>query len=273
MLNNILFPTDFSSVANNALTFAIDLCKKTNATLHVLHVQNIPIVDVNYPMDNYQVFIEEAENLTDENFKTLESKTLQPSQIKYKTHKTIGSFVSNAIIDFTENNNVDLIIMGTTGSSGIESVLIGSNAASVVGKSEVPVFVIPPSANSTTFKHVLYSSDYNEPEFPTLSQLKYFADLYGADIAVLHVASENDHYFDVEGSFFVKHKKELGDVQLVTVENMEITNAINQQIEARQIDLVVLAKHNRGFFDRLFHRSFSKQMTYHTTTPLLVLNK
>lgn len=273
MLNNILFPTDFSSVANNALAFAIDLCKKTSATLHVLHIQNIPIVDINYPMDNYQVFIEEAETFTDENFKALESKILLPSQIKYKTHKTIGSFVSNTIIDFTQNNNIDLIVMGTTGSSGIESVLIGSNAASVVGKSEVPVFVIPPSTTSVDFKHLLYSSDYNEPEFPTLSQLKYFADLYRADITVLHVATENDHYFDAEGSFFVKHKKDLGDVQIITVDNIEITDAINQQIEARHIDMVVLAKHNRGFFDRLFHRSFSKQMTYHTTTPLLVLNK
>jgi nucleotide-binding universal stress UspA family protein len=56
-------------------------------------------------------------------------------------------------------------------------------------------------------------------------------------------------------------------------EGESIIDSINNFIETENPDMIVMAKHNRSFFDRLFHRSLSKQMAYHTKIPLLVLNK
>lgn len=275
MLNKILFPTDFSSSANNALLFAIDLCKRTNASLHVLYVQSMPIMDASYPMDSYLPILKQIEESANANLEGLKNQKLIPSGIDFVIHQSVGNHVALEITNFAESSKMDLIVMGTKGASGIESVLIGSNAASVVSKAIIPVLVIPPSAHTTQLKNLLYASDYNEPEFPALNQLQYFAALYKANINVLHVSTESDNYFDMGNSLFTSKKNEgkLADITIINRKDMEITDAITEQIKERQIDLLVLAKHNRSFFDRLFHRSISRQMAFHTTIPLLVLHK
>lgn len=274
MITHILIPTDFSSVADNALEFAIDLCKKTGAKAHVLHVKHIPVMDATFPAETYQLYLDEIEKAASEGLAKLEANKLKPSGVNYQLHSTIG-FVNDEVQAAVHKFNIDLVVMGTTGASGLQEILIGSNAASVVGKSEVPVFVIPPSAKHAAFKHILYSTDYNEPEFPSVSRLIYFADLYQSKITVLHVKTDFDMYFNAEQNFFKRNKENISypDITIVNMEKTETTEAINKYVNEKGVDMVVLAKHNRNWFDRLFHRSLSKKMTYHTSVPLLILTK
>ncbi len=274
MITNILLPTDFSAPALNALNFAIDICNKTNAKLHVLHIKHIPVLDASFPAETYQLYLDEIEKTTSEGLQNLENDVLKKSNVKYELNTAIG-FVNDEVQAYVKNNNTDLVVMGTKGASGLQEILIGSNTASVVGKSEVPVFVIPPSAVHADFKHILYSTDYNEPEFPSVSRLVYFAELYKSKITVLHVKTDFDLYFNSERNFFVRNKSNITypDITVVNMEKTETSDAINKYVDEKGVDMVVLAKHNRSWFDRLFHRSFSKQMTYHTKVPLLVLNK
>jgi nucleotide-binding universal stress UspA family protein len=275
MINKILVPTDFSEVANNALQYAISLSLKIDAEIHLLYVKNVPLVDSSYPDTIYQSYMSEMDDYTKDRFAHLKNSTLEMSGVKYITHSAFG-FINDEIQEFTNENKIDLIILGTTGASGIQEVLIGSNAASVVAKSEVPVLVIPPMAKFEELKNILYSSDFNEPEFPALSRLAYFADLYNAEISILHVKSEFDNYFDEEHNFFVKNKDQiaLNNWKVVKIsETSSVIDSINNYVEKEHPNLLVMAKHNRNFFDRLFHHSLSKQMAYHTKIPLLVLNK
>lgn len=275
MINKILVPTDFSEVANNALNYALLLAKKINAEVSILYIKNIPLVDNSYPNVIYETYISEIDEYTTKNFDKLKSKLLNESGVKYTIQSSFG-FINDEIQEYVANNEIDLIILGTTGTSGLEEILIGSNAASVVAKSIVPVLVIPPGAQFNEIKQIVYSSDFNEPEFPSLSRLAYFADLYEAEISILHVESENDKYFDIENNFFVKNKDQiaLNNWKVISVEEKDgVMESINLFINEKHADLLVMAKHNRNFFDRIFHRSLSKQMAYHTKIPLLVLNK
>lgn len=275
MISKILVPTDFSEVANNALHYAISLANKINAELHLLYIKNIPLVDSSYPNTIYQTYMAEIDEFADKSFKKLETKILNDSGVKFKTQAAYG-FINDEIQEYTNANKIDLIILGTTGASGIQEVLIGSNAASVVAKSEIPVLVIPPSAKFEEILHIVYATDFNEPEFPAVSRLAYFAGLYNADISILHVKSEYDNYFDEEHNFFVKNKDQiaLNNWKVVKVDEKEnIIESINSYVELEHTNLLVMAKHNRNFFDKLFHRSLSKQMAFHTKIPLLVLNK
>jgi hypothetical protein len=103
----------------------------------------------------------------------------------------------------------------------------------------------------------------------------YFAELFDARVTILHVKTSYDKYFDAEHNFFVRNKSNISheDITIVNKENMEVTDAIEKQIEENHVDMLVMAKHSRSFFDRLFHRSLSKKMAYHTKIPLLVLYK
>jgi nucleotide-binding universal stress UspA family protein len=274
MITRILVPTDFSEVADNALKYAIGLALQTKASIHLLHIKNFPIMDPSFPVDALTSLIEEMDKVSAKGMEDARVKFLEPSKVTYTLEETSG-FVNDEIERSCKDHNIDLIVMGTTGASGLQELLVGSNAATTVGRSEVPVLVIPPSANFHEIKQILYASDYTEPEFPALARLIYFAELNDADITVIHVKTDFDRYFNSANNFFVKNKSHIKreNIKLIQSEKADVSDAINHHIDQNPTDMLVLAKHNRSFFDRLFHRSLSKRMAYHTKIPLLVLHK
>jgi nucleotide-binding universal stress UspA family protein len=250
------------------------MCKKTESKLHLLHVKSIPVMDASFPAETYQMILREMEESTQSGFSRIESTVLKSSGISYELHTSTG-FVNDEVISFSRVHGIDLIIMGTTGASGLQEILVGSNSASVIGRSEIPVLVVPPSSQFVVPKHMLYSSDYAEPEFPAVSRLMFLAELFDAKVTVLHITTEFDKFFDSEHNFFARNKKHIKheNITVVNKANTEVTEAIEKYITEHQVDMLVMAKHSRSFFDRLFHRSLSKKMAYHTKIPLLVLHK
>jgi nucleotide-binding universal stress UspA family protein len=274
MINNILVPTDFSKPALNALHYALGLCKKANAALHIIHINHVALVDASMPAETYQLFVNEIEESAKENFEKLENEVLKASGVNYKTHTRYG-FVGDEICRFAEEHNMDLVVMGTTGASGLAEILIGSNAATVVSKSQVPVLVVPPNTPFKDLNKIVYATDYNEPEFPAVTRLIYYAELFDCELHIIHVKTDYDRYFNSENNFFKKNKANITYPKLIFKDLPEgdVLSTINNYVNANNADLLVMAKHNRNFFDRLFHRSLSKKMAYHTTLPLLILFK
>jgi|LakMenEpi03Aug12_release.lakeMendotaPanAssembly.Ray.scaffolds.fasta_scaffold00933_11 nucleotide-binding universal stress UspA family protein len=274
MISKIVVPTDFSAPAEQALNYAIELAKKTKASITLLHINQVAMVDASMPAETYQFLVKEIEEMTKEGMDKLAKKLLIPSGIAYTTETRYG-FVSEEICEIAKKDEADLIIMGTTGASGAAEILIGSNAASVVAKSAVPVLVIPKDLNFKEYTRIVYATDYNEPEFPALMRLIYFAELFDCPLDVIHVKSDADKYFNIENNFFKKNKANITypNINYIQLEKGDIIQSINHYVEENHGDLLVMAKHNRSFFDRLFHRSLSKKMAYHTKIPLLVLVK
>lgn len=273
MISKILVPTDFSQAAENALNYAIGFAQKTQASIHLLHINQVALVDASMPAESYQMFVKEQEDFTTESFERLR-KILEEKSVNFTLSSHYG-FVADEICHHALAENADLILMGTTGSSGISEILVGSNAASVVAKSEVPVLVVPPSCSFKDPGRIVYASDYNEPETYVLRRLVYFAELFDCPLDVIHIKSESDRYFKAENNFFKRNKSEISypQLQFIELEKGEIISSINDYVDGIKADLLVMAKHNRNFFDRLFHRSLSKKMAYHTHVPLLILVK
>lgn len=274
MISTILVPTDFSDVANNALHFALKFAEKINAKIQLLHVTHIPIIDASFPADVYQNFIIEIEENAKNNFEKLKNDYLEKSNVQYEIFTEMG-FVNDEIFEFCKNHNIDLVIMGTTGASGIQEVLVGSNAAAVVGKSQIPVLIIPPSAVYKEINHIVYASDFNEPEFPAVSRLIFIAEKFDSRVSILHVKSDFDGFFNSANNFFIRNKHNISyeKWKIIKLPEGDVLDKINEFTNSEHPDLLVMAKHNRSFFDKIFHRSLSKHMAYHTKIPLLVLNK
>lgn len=274
MINAILIPTDFSEIALNALNYGVSFAKKCNAQVHIFHAKQIPVADPAFPAEAYQLYVDELAKTEKEGFADLEQKILKPSGLRYSFHSTTG-FVADEIHHYAEASNIDLIVMGTKGASGIAEMLIGTNTAALIGKSHLPVMVIPPTSTYKELTSILYATDYNEPEFPAFSRLMFITELYDAKLTIMHNKTDYDRYFNLEGNFFNRNRANFSykNLEIVNQEKKDVMASIDQWLEEHATDLVVMAKHNRGFFDRLFHRSLSKRMAYHTKIPLLVLNK
>lgn len=155
-MRNILVPIDFSPVADNALTTAVELCKEHAATLTLLHVveNRFALFSPKAGIGGAQVLprlLESAEqNL---NNKALQVKTEHDVNINVVV---ISGTPSYEITGWSMEKDVDLICIGTHGASGIRDFLIGSTAYRVIRYAHCPVLTIPGTSPWAQFRNILF---------------------------------------------------------------------------------------------------------------------
>lgn len=137
---NILIATDGSENTQRAISYGIEIAKLSGATVHALYVVNTsPIISDYWTIGKkniYEIVKSEGEEAVSEVKKIGEASGVEVKKV------VLDGYPSNAIIDFAENNNIDLIVMGTLGKTGLDKLLIGSVAEKVVRGSKVPVMVV-----------------------------------------------------------------------------------------------------------------------------------
>jgi nucleotide-binding universal stress UspA family protein len=140
----ILLPIDFSYPSDAALPYAASLAKESNAQLLILHVDELPLA---YGGEMYYGLLNPSR---DELMKMLQNiKPADPS-IPVAHHLVEGNPVG-AIVRFAKDENVDLIVIGSHGRTGIGRALMGSVAEGVVRKAHCPVLVYKqPTAGPAT---------------------------------------------------------------------------------------------------------------------------
>jgi nucleotide-binding universal stress UspA family protein len=141
----ILYCTDFSESAKAALPFAIDITKKYEATLHIVHVYQDPAhlaefeISSNIKMDWVRV----AHALGTETEKKLKEFCSEGvKEMKSYHSRMLRGRPHVEIIQYAKENAIDLIVLASHGLSGWEHVLFGSTAERVLRESPCNVLVI-----------------------------------------------------------------------------------------------------------------------------------
>ncbi len=129
----ILFPTDFSHTGDAALGLATSLARDTGATLHIVHVEEPPMVygggEMYYGMPDPN----------QDHLKEMLSKVVPTDdQVPHEHHMVTGD-PAGAITRLAEAEDVDMIIMGTHGRTGLMRLLMGSVTEAVVRRAACPV--------------------------------------------------------------------------------------------------------------------------------------
>ncbi|MCX5803779.1 MAG: universal stress protein [Proteobacteria bacterium] len=143
MFKKIVCPIDFSEFTDEILKYAVNITKKFNAELHLIHI--IPNLNYFTPYESFltpENLVAIEKNIEKEVEKDFEKVTKDIDMPLKKIVKTGVTFVE--IIDYIKEEDIDLVVMGTHGRSGIEHILIGSVAEKVVRKSPCPVLTIRP---------------------------------------------------------------------------------------------------------------------------------
>ncbi|QQR91223.1 MAG: universal stress protein [Myxococcales bacterium] len=144
-VKHILTPIDFSENSDKAVAFAAKLAESLSATLHVVHIYQLPmyvVPDGGFVMGDelgskLKAASEEAVNrfISERGF----------YGVTMKAHVLCG-LPHEAILRIADELDVDMIIMGTHGRAKLSRVLLGSVAEKVVRTSNVPVIVVPNEA-------------------------------------------------------------------------------------------------------------------------------
>jgi len=140
---NILVPIDFSESSLVLIPYAKYLADKLKSEVHLLYVVRSLFYMAGFyvPHPSIKRFEEEMIEGAKKSMEKLVEEHFQ--DIHLKTHILIGDAASE-IIKFSQENNIDLILMGTHGRKGLDKTIFGSVAECVVKGASCPVLTVNP---------------------------------------------------------------------------------------------------------------------------------
>lgn len=274
-MKKILVPTDFSKNAKIAADYAAYLAKAFNAEITLLHTFRYY-----YHEDGY--FIDVEEKLLE----VLDEKLqLEKNRLNEKFDYTVGriqvnnthGFLIDVLAGMDAKKEFDLVVMGTKGSSGVEEILIGSLTASAINRIETPILVVPEMEELKNINRVVFAADYKDMDDRDLDFLKEFAEKLNATVDVLKILDKKGEAlaiqeFDEMGIAYdyalsgVKHEFHYQSHE-------DIEEGMNHYLKKHPAELLCVYARKHSLLEKLFHKSFTKKMAFHTNLPLLVIKE
>lgn len=278
-MKKILVPTDFSSCAVNALNFAVQTAKFCAVEINLLHV--VDRTDSLYGegpeivQERYTAVLEEAQKALDQ----VKASIAETESLEIRTFLREGE-VDEHILGLSEEKGIDLIVMGTFGINGLKDRIWGSKTAGLTGKTSVPVMVIPYDYNWKRPEKILLATSFFEEDKRVLEPIVNLTHSFKATLHAIIFTDEDtaDAALFLErgmnmAEYERKLKKLLDPESIITghLSGSKFEDTLQDYIRNNNIDILAMITYQRSLWDRIFHPSVTRRMSYHTTIPLLVI--
>lgn len=266
-MKNIIVPIDFSQNSLHAYSFAQQLAEQMKSNLKLVHFTTIHI-------DPYMVGASNIDAIQEKNQEDLEHFLEQHrflnKDFKITAEAKIG-FAGECIINLSKEEEVDLILMGTTGASSLERKLFGSVSIKVAKEAKCPVVLIPPNAKFRGIKEILFLSEQLEANAITKLMMKQLCEKFDAFSHLVHIKKVKNESFQLS-QLNIETIDNHRAYKAVEIESTSIVDAVNEYAEHHPIDLNVIITQHRTFLEHLFHKSVTKEMAMRTEVPLMILH-
>lgn len=270
----ILVPVDFSKYSESALKVAANIAKKKNAELYILHV-----IEVGEPiMGTGAIQVDDANLLF---FSKLAKKKLHEFlQKEYLQDLKVTDIIElgptyHSITRNIDKFDIDLIVMGSKGSSGLEEFLIGSNTEKVVRNSSVPVLVIKNEVMNIQFKKIVFVSDFDHENISSFKKTQRFAYTFNADIKLMAINTKEDEFEVVKKlqdkihAFLKTSGTAITPEDIIIYHDKKVEEGILNGANSIQADLIAIPTHGRRGLSHFFNGSIAEDVVNHSDIPVI----
>jgi len=273
----VLLPTDFSKNSLNAIHYAVALLKNEPCKFYFLNVQKASsflsddMMVVSSSATVYKTLVDAAKTSIKNIITKLETK------FKNEGHQFFSIVDYDNFIDAIQQcvlkYNIDLIVMGTKGASGLQKVLFGSNTVRVINRCTTPLLAIPSGCNYHKLKKIAFTANhielYTKKTLATLSAM--LAD-YNAKLTILHLADANAiAHKRVDNMTFLDTNFPDAAHEYIDVVDKDIVNTISDYMNNQDFDMLTMVKKPHSFLERLLHTYTVEKIAYNFNLPFLVL--
>lgn len=281
MYERILVPTDGSEHAAAALEYATDIAHRFDSTVYPYHVVDSRLLE-NAP--HYDSVLADGERL-------VRSVEEQLAEANIQVEGGLATGVPNkAIIDYANDHDIDLIVMGSHGRTGAERFLLGSVTEKVLRRSDVPVLTVKlqeDEAVSYPFTDILVPTDGSEGAEAALDPALALAAEYGSTLHTLSVVDVMALGPDVRTELIMEGLVESAQSAVDAVEERAVSagatevaaaveigypySEIQAYVEANDIDLVVMGTHGRSGISRHLLGSVTEKLVRTCPAPVMTV--
>ena len=280
-MNTILVPTNFSKCADNAVKYAILLEEKSKSRLIFFHSTFLSIPTQSQTAIYLQTVEAEKKNKTKILEKNINNVYKSLSKKRNQDNSSlVVKFSSNFVIDIIEmlkNKDIDLLVMGTKGATGLKEMLIGSNTARVIERAKCPVIAVPDGVSFNDIRQITFATDYHESDIDALKKLIEIAKPFSAKINIIHACDEELTPETEEMGMrmfrnIVLKKVKYNHFSFRIIFGNYLEKILQNHIKEDSPDLLAMSTQKRTFFENFFETSFTQKMAYHTSIPVLAFH-
>jgi nucleotide-binding universal stress UspA family protein len=273
-MKQILVATDFSNCAGNAMEYALGLAKTLNIQVCVIHA-----IGSNEGVDNSifnAIYIKDYYNNKQQALSTWASTFSSKEEFKDVSVTTVCEVgnVSNVLIKYIDSNPVELLVMGTMGSTGI-SGLFGSNVNSMVIKTKTPTLIIPLESkflpNPVITLATDFSSNLSSEDVTALSEL---IDAFKLEkLNLVNIIEGTSWKTNEAGEAMFKKLIPNTELEFKYINEDNPIEGIMNFIVSNHTDILCVVKHHHNMIYRIFNKSTVNQVMNRSIKAMLVLHE
>jgi nucleotide-binding universal stress UspA family protein len=292
-IRKILFPTDFSDTSSAALGHALMLADRFDAVLTMLHAAspNETAKDLRFPelhpaADNIEYFLEEQ--LT-EIIGAAPRRKLRVDRVVHQNKDPVKE-----ICAFADANEIDLIIMGTHGRTGLSHLLSSSVTEHVVRSANCPVMTVKAckeTAEAAPYFDILVPVDFSPYSQKALRYGSTLAHQFEANLHLLHVFDQPIHpaHYGLGDDLLIRLNPEMQrrshEEMNRLVEQLDAANVKCQThvregraysevvrfAQEKECDLVVMGTHGVSGLEHFLLGGTTEKVMRHASSPVLAV--
>ncbi len=273
VLKRILVPTDFSPTAAMALQAAVVLAKKAGAEVFLVHVLK--------KSDEIEEEGKIAENLTLYQEAMAEEASWQLNVLSGNFREVVMHLevifesLPQGILGYAKKLEVDLIVMGSHGTSGKEAFFLGTLARKVVRLASCPVLVLKEPMVENMDK-VVFASDFSEEAMPSFQLLKDFVRYFNPEIHLVYIQA--DPFFRLPYPEVQNRMEAFGRLarpftfHLHYLRDLSIDAGVRQVVKKTGAHLIALSNRGKHPLKRMISGSTVEALVNHANVPVLSIN-
>jgi nucleotide-binding universal stress UspA family protein len=172
----------------------------------------------------------------------------------------------------TKEENIDFVVMGTKGATGLKETFLGTVATKVMSDVKAAVLAIPEQCKYQPIKKILFVTQFRPEDLETLKKVMALAKVFKAHIDCLHVLAspQTDKIDHKEGWEQIVENQ---DILLHSIVGNDVEGIVLNFIDLHKINMIAMHVYHRNFFEKLFKVSLSKKLAFHVDVPILAIHE
>jgi nucleotide-binding universal stress UspA family protein len=282
-LNKVLFATDFSAPSNAALPYALAIAHEYGAKFYAAHVNSA---------ESYLLATPESfPSLKDAGGDQILDAARVEKELRKRAHTVVGAVgdISDVLFRMLKDNDIDLLVLGTHGRSGLSKLLMGSVAEQIFRRASCPVLTVGPHVPHTgkpiaDLHRIVFATDFSDESLAAASYAISLAKEHMAHLFFLHVLDQKQSSavdYQSNADFVIRRMRDLvpQDSELwfrsnYAVEFGDAEEEILKYAKAHDADLIVLGvRAPVSSLNTLAHLAHSRShgIVSHATCPVLTV--
>lgn len=280
-MKRILFPTDFSENARNAIVFALSLFKNEPCEFFLLNTFQVGSSGLITTMSRtnqtrlYQITKEASKKGLQNELKFIDEHYDNP---KHKFNILMWvSTLTNAVRQVVFDKDIDYLIMGTKGATGLKEIFMGSNAYKIIKNIDLcPIIAVPDNFEQNTIETILFITGFEHIHHSyEIKPMIDIAKILNAKIRVLYLGDVNTLEPHQKTAYeLIQKRLKSVDHELIILKKEKPINLIIKELveENDDIGIVCMINYWHSFFEKITHEPVIKKVTFNTKVPFLVMH-